>query len=156
MAHTVGITQVEASVRRLLEAALHASLAAYNPYSHYRVGAAVETEAGPVFTGANMENASYGLTICAEPAAITAANTAGHRDVTHIAVVGGPAEHPDQGRPCTPCGRCRQCIWELVVDQGHDIQLYCSNLRLDTVLAVKASELLPFAWGFDPDAPVAG
>ena len=92
--------------RRLLALARRAAKHAYAPYSRFRVGAAVATGAGAVFAGANVENASYGLTICAERAAVAAAVAAGHRRLRAIAVVSG------NGEPAAPCGACLQVLCE--------------------------------------------
>ncbi|MEI7436366.1 MAG: cytidine deaminase [bacterium] len=91
----------------LLDAAAAAGKRAYCPYSRYPVGAAVEAEDGTIFTGVNVENASYGLTICAERVAIAAAVTCGHRRVRRLALVAGTAR-----RPALPCGACLQVIAE--------------------------------------------
>ncbi len=79
---------------------------AYAPYSNYRVGAALLTEDGEVFTGVNIENASYGATICAERVAVFKAVSAGHRRFKAIALVTGQGDFP------TPCGMCRQVLVE--------------------------------------------
>ncbi|HAG07745.1 MAG TPA: rRNA maturation RNase YbeY [Peptococcaceae bacterium] len=94
----------------LLEAARRAMENAYAPYSGIRVGAAVRTASGAVFTGCNVENASYGLTLCAERAAVAAAVAAGHRDVVAIAVVS------DAEKVHSPCGACRQTLHEFNPD----------------------------------------
>jgi cytidine deaminase len=92
----------------LLQAAREGAGRAYAPYSKLRVGAAVLTEKGNIFTGGNVENASYGLTICAERAAIFAAVAAegGDMKIRALAVVSDPEV------PCSPCGACRQVILE--------------------------------------------
>ena len=90
----------------LLAAALRAQELAYAPYSRFRVGAALLVADGRVFLGANVENAAYPATICAERVALPAAVVAGARDFVALAVVGdGPG-------PCTPCGTCRQVLFE--------------------------------------------
>lgn len=88
----------------LVDAAFAVRGAAHAPYSHFHVGAAVQTASGDVFAGCNVENASYGLTICAERAAACAAVAAGHKEIVAVAVVtsGGHA----------PCGACRQVLAE--------------------------------------------
>ncbi len=98
-------------MRSLLNAALAARAHAYAPYSGYRVGAALLAEDGRVFTGCNMENASYGATICAERAAFAAAVSAGVRSFKAIAVAGGRGEKADPA--ASPCGICRQVMAEL-------------------------------------------
>jgi len=90
---------------RLLEAALQARARARAPYSGFHVGAAVETADGRIFTGCNIESASYGLTICAERVAVFKALSEGASEFRRIAVAGGERLTP-------PCGACRQVLWE--------------------------------------------
>jgi cytidine deaminase len=104
-----------------MEAARQAVSLAYAPYSHFRVGAAVLTEKGNVFTGVNVENASYGLTVCAERAAIFTA-VAGEGPEMRLKALAVVGERPG---PCPPCGACRQVIWEfgseaMVIYPGKD------------------------------------
>ena len=129
----------------LLNAALKVSANAYNKYSGFSVGAAVRTKSGKIYTGTNMENASYGLSICAEPAAIMSANSNGDFDIEAIAIVGGFKDVPDQ-QPPSPCGRCRQLIHEASQVSKVDIAVYCSTLSLNKTLVTTIEELLPFAF----------
>ena len=94
----------------LVSAARAVQQQAYAPYSGYRVGAAVEADTGAVFAGCNVENASYGLTICAERAAVAAAGSAGVRRSRRAVVV------TDSDPPAAPCGACRQVLSEFGAD----------------------------------------
>ena len=106
---------------QLVEAALQARLNAFAPYSNYKVGAALLTESGKLYTGCNVENATYGLSACAERVALWKAISEGEREFTRIAV------SSESDPPATPCGSCRQLLWEfagdieiiLVNPQGH-------------------------------------
>jgi cytidine deaminase len=136
--------------RKLLEAARHAAQSAYAPYSGFSVGAAVETSDGRIFLGANMENASYGLTMCAEVGAIQAASTAGLLNkIRRIAIVGGPTKEPPQHipRPTAPCGRCRQLIAEAAVYGGYDVEVWFADLDGKVVERRTISALLPDSFG---------
>ena len=96
--------------KRLIEAARAARAAAYAPYSDFAVGAAVAASSGAIYAGCNVENASYGLTVCAERVAVFNAVSAGEREITAVAVVSGP------GAP--PCGACRQVLAEFAPRAG--------------------------------------
>lgn len=99
----------------LLRCALGASKRAYSPYSHFCVGAALLTRGGVVYTGCNIENASYPATVCAERVAISAAVAAGEREFEAIAIVGGREDDILSGvvsGECPPCGICRQVMAE--------------------------------------------
>jgi cytidine deaminase len=133
----------------LLRAAASAARNAYAPYSNFAVGAALQTSDGSVFAGANMENASYGLTMCAEVGALQAASTAGKlADVVRIGIAGGNlrADKCD-GEIVTPCGRCRQLILESARLGSRDIEVWCANLDLSSIKCFKISELLPHGFG---------
>ncbi|HEY7974799.1 MAG TPA: cytidine deaminase [Ktedonobacterales bacterium] len=121
----------------LLAAARVAATHAWAPYSHFRVGAAVAintAEGRRVVTGANVENASYGLTLCAERAALAAAcqlGAAGERpQITAIAVVGLDAQPGE----CMPCGACRQWFAELAPDADYYVEGVAETLHLDDLL----------------------
>jgi cytidine deaminase len=94
----------------LLEAALAARENAYAPYSHFRVGAALEDAAGRFHTGCNIENATYGLTLCAERLAVFKAVSEGVRAFRRIAIAA------DADALAPPCGACRQILWEFCGD----------------------------------------
>lgn len=120
---------------KLIEAARAAQRRAYAPYSNFHVGAALESEDGTIYTGCNVENASYGLTICAERAAICAAVTAGARKFRRAVVVS------DVDPPAAPCGACRQVLAE-----------FGRELRIDGVgpagtVSWTIAQLLPAAFG---------
>ena len=119
--------------KRLVAAARRAREFASAPYSQFKVGAALLTAAGQIFTGCNVENASYGLTVCAERVALLKAISEGARDFTMIAVVA------DTVSPTPPCGPCRQLLWEYC----GDIPVVLANL---TTIAAEhqMKELLPF------------
>jgi len=120
----------------LLEAARGARARAIAPNSAFRVGAAIEAADGRIFTGCNIENASYGLTVCAERVALWKALSEGVRGFTALVVVA------DTPHPTSPCGACRQLIWEFC----GDVPVVLANL--DAVTATHtAAQLLP--WPFD-------
>lgn len=123
-------------VARALAAARVARERAYAPYSQFRVGAAVLSADGALFAGANVENASYGLTACAERIAAWTAVAAGAGPITLVAVV---TDTPD---PVTPCGACRQVLAELAPDAVVVMATLGGYQRRATV-----AELLPAAFG---------
>ena len=106
------------SQQRLLEAAGAARQHAHAAFSNFRVGAALETSEGRIITGCNVENATYGLTICAERVAVFKAISEGYRSFTRVAVVA------DTDEPTPPCGACRQILWEF----GGDLEVILGNL----------------------------
>ena len=124
----------------LIAAAKRALENSYSPYSKFRVGAALRFADGTVVTGTNIENASYGLTLCAETVAIAKAMDDGHRGgLDEIAVIG------DTDAPVTPCGRCRQVLNEMAELGATDPIVYCAGS--DDVVETRLSELLPRAFG---------
>ncbi len=116
----------------LLEAARAARLHAHAPFSHFLVGAALETMDGRVITGCNIENATYGLTICAERVAVFKAISEGHRAFRRVAVVADTAE------PTPPCGACRQILWEF----GGDLEVILGDLVAEKA-RYQLKDLLP-------------
>ena len=105
----------------LLDAARAVRLNAFAPFSGFKVGAALETADGRVITGCNVENATYGLTICAERVAVVKAVSEGERKFTRIAIVA------DTDDPTPPCGACRQILWEF----GGDLEIILGNLHAE-------------------------
>ena len=125
------------SHRKLIAAAKAAQRRAHAPYSKFRVGAALLTKSGKIYTGVNVENASYGLTICAERVAITKAVSEGHRQFRAIAVVAPSAS-------LSPCGACRQVLAEF-----GDFTVICADSRnLKRVKTYRLADLLPEAFQF--------
>jgi len=120
---------------KLIEAAAKARENAHAPYSNFKVGAAAATKNGKIFTGCNIENASYGLTVCAERVAIFKAISEGETEFESIVVV---ADTPEL---TPPCGACRQIIWEFC----GDVPVVFANLKGD-VETVPMKELLPRAF----------
>ncbi|MDO7842942.1 cytidine deaminase [Sphingomonas immobilis] len=141
----------EATGARLIAAAREAALKAHAPYSRFGVGAAVLLADGSVVTGANFENASYGLSLCAETVALATASSAGRlRDVVAIGVIGGAmdaAGTPRGDAVVGPCGRCRQVINEAAQMGGRDVTVWCAAAEGDAVERYRLSELLPHAFG---------
>lgn len=120
----------------LIRAAAQARENAYAPYSQFAVGAAIRTADGAVFAGCNVENVSYGLTVCAERNAVAAAVAAGKGELTAIAIVTGGDE------PSAPCGACRQVLAEF----SPEMTVIMSNPSATQVRRLKLSDLLP--WQF--------
>jgi len=119
-------------MNKLMEAALAARANAHAPFSNFKVGAAIEDETGRIFTGCNVENATYGLTICAERVAVFKALSEGARKFTRIAVAA------DTGVLTPPCGACRQILWEFC----GDAELTLVNLQGKTE-TFRLKELFP-------------
>ncbi len=136
---------------QLVERAREAALRAYAPYSKFSVGCAIESVDGEIVLGANMENACYRLGICAELSALTAARqTFGLDKVARIAVAGGHigADGMLAGKaPVTPCGGCRQSIYEAADLSGRDIEVISANGDGSETIATTIRELLPHGFG---------
>jgi len=124
--------------RALIDAALAAREQSYSPYSKFRVGAALRCVDGEVITGANVENASFGLSICAERSAVVRAVAMGHRDFQAVAVVADPVE------PTPPCGACRQVLLEFSPDMV--VILAGSEGADGQVIRTTVRELVPHAF----------
>lgn len=143
-----------------LRAAHDASVYAYAPYSAYHVGAAVLLDDGSIITGSNFENASYGLSLCAESVAIASANSQGRmKNIIAIAIAGGKPDKVDPNtagtdkagkailsdKAAAPCGRCRQIIKEVADVTSRDTPIYCLHDGGYTRHTI--SEMLPDAFG---------
>jgi cytidine deaminase len=118
--------------RSLVEAARRAREHAVAQFSKFKVGAALETPDGTIITGCNVENATYGLTICAERVAMFKALSEGHRAFARVAIVA------DTEDPTPPCGACRQILWEF----GGDLEVILANLTQEKGVH-RLKELLP-------------
>ena len=125
----------EESLQQLIETAKAARLRSIAPFSNFLVGAAVKTEGGKVYTGCNVESASYGLTVCAERVAIWKALSEGERQFTELAIIA------DTKSLTPPCGTCRQIIWEFC----KNATIVLANLRGESEI-VSIRELLPRAF----------
>ena len=119
-------------MNKLIEAALAAREHAHAPFSNFKVGAALEDETGRIFTGCNVENATYGLTVCAERVAVFKAVSEGARKFKRISVVA------DTDVLTPPCGACRQILWEFC----GDIEVTLANLH-DKNETMRLKDLLP-------------
>lgn len=124
----------------LMRLAENARAYSYTPYSNFAVGAALLTKSGKVYTGCNIESASYTPTNCAERTAVFKAVSEGERDFAAIAVIGGPAG--EKGRFCAPCGVCRQVLREFCEP---DFRIFLGTT--DEVQVYTLEELLPTSFG---------
>lgn len=125
----------DAILNELLRKAFEARKNAYAPYSRFPVGAAILTKNGTIHTGCNIENSSFGLTICAERVALNKAVSEGERHFNAIAVIAGSKE------PVSPCGACRQALFEF----QPELVVVMSNLQFEKKI-IKLSDLLPEAF----------
>lgn len=138
------------SEQALMDLAAEGRCFSYAPYSRFSVGAALLCSDGSVYTGCNIENASFGATNCAERTALFKAVADGHRNFVAIAITGGPSEEPDaagtdgpaSAAPCFPCGICRQTLSEFC---GPDFRILL-NGEDGTITTKTLGELLPFAF----------
>jgi cytidine deaminase len=121
---------------RLIAAARRARRRSLSRFSGFAVGAALETRAGTIVTGCNIENATYGLTMCAERVALFKALSEGHRAFRRIAIVA------DTASPTPPCGACRQLLWEF----GGDLEVIMANLQHERA-RWPLGQLLPLPFG---------
>ena len=134
---------------RLIAAAREAATRAHAPYSGFAVGAALLLTDGSIIRAANLENASYGLSLCAETVACATANSQGRlTDIVAVGIVGGMMRTDEAGdTPVRPCGRCRQVLNE-AAQMGHrELDIYCSGLSGGQIEHHRLSDLLPYAFG---------
>ena len=140
-----------ATARRLVEAARAAATHAHAPYSRFAVGAALLMTDGSVVTGANVENASYGLSLCAETVAVATASAAGRLgEIVAVGVIGGAMDAAGRATgtaPVSPCGRCRQVLNEAAQMGGRDLPVHCGAAEGDAIASHRLSDLLPHAFG---------
>lgn len=134
-------------VKELINHALMARKMAYAPYSNYLVGAALITSSGKLYTGCNIENASYGATNCAERTTVFKAVSEGETAICKIAIVGGPRSEDDNlSSYAFPCGICRQVLREF--SDPDKLVVYVAR-SVDDYREYKLSELLPDSFGPD-------
>lgn len=132
----------------LVDAARAACKNGYAPYSSFKVGAAVRVADGSIYLGSNMENASYGLSICAEVSAISAVSSDGKLSlIRSIAIIGGNFSEINNKEHVFPCGRCRQLIYEASELSSCDITVLCGGLHSKDFSETTIKELLPNAFG---------
>jgi len=135
------------TAERLIEAARGAAANAWAPYSNFSVGAALLMADGDIVTGANVENSSYGLSLCAETVAVAKASADGRmRDIVAVGIVGGMTGQ-DGIEPILPCGRCRQILNEAAQAGRRDLKVWCSGLTGGAIAEYALSDLLPNAFG---------
>lgn len=129
------LKKITASESALITAASEAREKSKAKFSHFRVGAALESRSGKIYSAFNVESSSYGLSMCAERIAVWTAITAGESEFTRIAIVSDAEDF------CTPCGACRQVLFEL----AGDIEIYMTNSKGD-LKTERLTSLLPDAF----------
>lgn len=127
----------------LVEKAYAALEHSYSPYSHFRVGAALRTVSGRIYTGCNIENGAYSPTNCAERTAFFKAISEGERNFSAIAVVGEAADAPEDSGPTYPCGVCRQVMLEFCNPDTFEIVL---GTRTAEPIVLKLADLAPYGF----------
>jgi cytidine deaminase len=137
---------LDQAARMALDAAERVLMNAYNPYSHFYVGAALFTDNGKIITGSNFENAAFGSTICAERAAVLRGNALGIRCFKGIAII-ARGEDFDTMEVTAPCGSCRQVLYEVSQISGNDLKVILSTSKKDKIVITSIKELLPLAFG---------
>lgn len=132
--------------KKLVEAAASAMETAYNPYSHFYVGAALLTHDDQIITGSNVENAAVGDSICAERAALLRANAMGYKQYKSIAVI-AKGEDTETKEVTAPCGSCRQMLYEAAQVSKQDLEVIMSTTKKDKIVISSINRLLPLAFG---------
>ena len=137
---------LDAKQKMILDAAEQVMETAYNPYSHFYVGAAILAQNGEIFTGSNVENAAYGSTICAERSAILSANAHGIRKFDKIAII-TRGEDFDTTEISASCGSCRQMLYESAQLSEKNLEIIMSTTKKEKIVIATIEELLPLAFG---------
>jgi|WetSurMetagenome_2_1015567.scaffolds.fasta_scaffold207163_2 cytidine deaminase len=139
-------SELDEKQKKLLDAASEIMETAYNPYSHFYVGAALLTVDDEIICGSNVENAAYGSTICAERAALVRANALGARMFESLAIV-TRGENFKTAEPSASCGACRQMLYEASQVTGKDLEIIMANTDRSKIVIATINELLPMAFG---------
>lgn len=136
----INFEELKQEYKNLVQSAEEASHKSYNPYSGIAVGAAILTDNGKIIKGANIENASFRLTTCAEQSALAQANILGENNFKAIAIISSLED------VITPCGACRQMLFEFFQKSGVDFDIIMSDKNKTKIIIAKISELLPLAF----------
>lgn len=142
----INYNQLDEIQKKALDGAERVLVNSYAPYSHFHVGAAIFTGDGNIISGTNVENAAYGLTVCAERAAVFHARATGVKNIKGIAVI-ARGENFDTKDITGPCGDCRQVLYESSQISGHDLEVILSTTKKDKIILTTVKELLPLAFG---------
>lgn len=146
----ISFNKLNQKQQEIARAAFEAAKTAYNPYSNFYVGAALENNAGEYITGSNVENAAYGSTICAERSAIVRANAQGMRHFNRIAIVGGTMNQENKitgAEIVSPCGSCLQVIFEFWAIRRKSLEIILLNGDMNKAIVTTIKELLPLGFG---------
>ncbi len=144
---TLRFVELNATQKKLLEAAERARETAYCPYSSFHVGAALLAKDGTIHPGSNYENVSYSMTICAERSAIFGASARGYKLFKAVAISVRSGKS-DVAEPAAPCGACMQVLSEASFLAGNDIEIISANTKKDRIMVTSIKRLAPVI--FDP------
>lgn len=139
-------SELQSDDLKLLKEAKTALDNAYAPYSNFHVGAALVDEDGNTFIGANMENASFPLCICAEGAVLTAYNSSGSKAVISAVAITAKSSNHELNRPVAPCGACRQMLSEFEEKQGSPIKIILQGSSGPVCVIEKVKDILPLGF----------